>query len=101
MLIEQLFPGKTYREIAHQILSILMVAASAMMMWKFLGVVFNTESTVTDVARTVGRNIRDTAGGEGGTRKEYAVVGKHTSCAGGTTQVALKMINIIIRKREN
>jgi len=49
MLIEQLFPGKTYREVAHQILNILMVAASAMMMWKFLGVVFNTESPIVVV----------------------------------------------------
>ncbi|KAG4088435.1 signal peptidase complex I [Neocallimastix lanati (nom. inval.)] len=49
MLIESLFPGKTYREVAHQILSILMVAASAMMMWKGLGVICNSESPIVVV----------------------------------------------------
>ncbi|ORX63588.1 signal peptidase complex 18 kDa subunit [Anaeromyces robustus] len=49
MIIEQLFPGKTYREVAHQILSILLVAASAMMMWKGLSVVFNSESPIVVV----------------------------------------------------
>ncbi|ORX54695.1 signal peptidase complex catalytic subunit SEC11C-like protein [Piromyces finnis] len=49
MLIESLFPGKTYREVAHQILNILMVAASAIMMWKGLGILTNVESPIVVV----------------------------------------------------
>ncbi|OUM70707.1 hypothetical protein PIROE2DRAFT_1263 [Piromyces sp. E2] len=49
MLLESLFPGKTPREIAHQILNIFMIVTSAFMSWKALALITNSESPIVVV----------------------------------------------------
>jgi len=49
MLLDSIFPGKTYREIAHQLLNIFMIVTSAFMSWKALGLITNNESPIVVV----------------------------------------------------
>jgi len=49
MLLNSLFPGKTNREIAHQLLNIFMIVTSAFMSWKALSLITNSESPIVVV----------------------------------------------------
>jgi len=49
MFLNSLFPGKTNREIAHQLLNIFMIVTSAFMSWKALALVTNSESPIVVV----------------------------------------------------
>ncbi|ORX44561.1 signal peptidase I [Anaeromyces robustus] len=48
-MLSSLFPGKSHREIAHQILNIFMIVTSAFMSWKALSVITNSESPIVVV----------------------------------------------------